>query len=52
MHDFLNRPHYERITKYASVIASKNTLVVVEQKSDISQSQLLEDILSFEFDLR
>jgi hypothetical protein len=52
IHDFLDRPHYGKITKYASVVASMNTLVVVEQKSDISQSQLLEDILSFEFDLR
>jgi len=52
IHDFSDRPHYGKIMEFASTVARANTLVVVEQRPGISRSRLLQDLLSFQFDVR
>ncbi len=52
IHDFTKRPHYGKVADHAAMVTSKNTLAVFEQKRDICQSELVQDLLSFQFDPR
>jgi hypothetical protein len=52
IHDFSDRPYYDKILEFASVVAAVNTLVVVEPKRGVPQSRLLQELLSFQFDTR
>jgi len=52
IHDFSDRPYYDKILEFASVVAVINTLVVVEPLPGVSQSRMLQDLLFFQFDTR
>ena len=52
IHDFSDRPYYDAVLAFASVVAAVNTLVVLEPKPRVSQSGLLQELLLFQFDAR
>jgi hypothetical protein len=52
IHDFVGRPHYNKVLDYADVVETRNTLVVLEKKTSASLEQLVEDLLTFQFDKR
>jgi len=52
VHDFPDRPYYGKIAEFASVVASVNTLRVFEQKPGCSPAELVQTLLTFQFDFR
>jgi hypothetical protein len=52
IHDFSGRPFYKKVTEFASVVASVNTLAVIEQNKDVSIISLLQELLHYQFDMR
>lgn len=52
IHDFCDRPHYHKVMDYASVVTKVNTLAVLEATNHYSRAELVQDLLSFQFDPR
>jgi hypothetical protein len=52
IHDFSLRPFYKKVTEFASVVASVNTLAVIEANKDMSIISLLQELLHYQFDMR
>jgi hypothetical protein len=52
MHDFASRDYYRPVLKHANVVASQNTLVVLEPKRFGDPWRLTEDLLAHQFDPR
>lgn len=49
IHDFTNRPYYYKVTDYAQIVEQFNTLTVFELREPFAVTDLVSDLLEFQF---
>lgn len=49
IHDFTNRPQYHKVIDYAQIVEQYNTLAVLELREHLSLTNLVSDLLEFQF---
>lgn len=49
IHDFTNRPHYHKVIDYAQIVEQFNTLTVFELRESLALTDLVADLLEFQF---